>query len=215
VDPVGPKVGNLFNFNRYGYANNNPLLNTDPTGKCTGSLFGSCPGGGSIAGPGFTTYVGRPSRAQEKIIAQEQQAQKQSSKVTSAGKVAGAVLTLLGGTAAEETKRSNNQTKLPDKLAHELFMLNAGGVGVAALPGAITVGTAASPVLAEGAVPVMRTYGVRAVFYTCVAMNCMNREEDIGALADDLERMEQTVEESKILQSEMYKQVIQSSDNGH
>jgi RHS repeat-associated protein len=33
VDPAQPSAGNSFNFNRYGYANNNPVVNTDPTGK--------------------------------------------------------------------------------------------------------------------------------------------------------------------------------------
>ena len=33
IDPVDPKAGDAFNFNRYDYANNNPIKNTDPTGK--------------------------------------------------------------------------------------------------------------------------------------------------------------------------------------
>ena len=33
IDPVNPKAGDAFNFNRYDYANNNPIRNTDPTGK--------------------------------------------------------------------------------------------------------------------------------------------------------------------------------------
>ena len=32
-DPVGPEPGNLFGFNRYAYVNNNPITNTDPTGR--------------------------------------------------------------------------------------------------------------------------------------------------------------------------------------
>lgn len=34
VDPVGSSPSNLFNFNRYDYANNNPVVNTDPDGRC-------------------------------------------------------------------------------------------------------------------------------------------------------------------------------------
>jgi hypothetical protein len=33
VDPVSPSVGNSYNFNRYGYANENPVLNVDLDGK--------------------------------------------------------------------------------------------------------------------------------------------------------------------------------------
>jgi RHS repeat-associated protein len=32
-DPVGPTPGNVFSFNRYAYANNNPIRNTDPDGR--------------------------------------------------------------------------------------------------------------------------------------------------------------------------------------
>ncbi|MDW2980137.1 MAG: RHS repeat-associated core domain-containing protein [Rhodanobacter sp.] len=33
VDPDAPKEGNVFNFNRFEYVNNNPVVNIDPTGK--------------------------------------------------------------------------------------------------------------------------------------------------------------------------------------
>ncbi len=35
VDPITPAAGNLFNFNRYDYANNNPYKFTDPDGRAT------------------------------------------------------------------------------------------------------------------------------------------------------------------------------------
>jgi RHS repeat-associated protein len=34
TDPVGLGAGNLFNFNRYDYTNNNPVNHTDPDGRC-------------------------------------------------------------------------------------------------------------------------------------------------------------------------------------
>lgn len=33
VDPAGPSPGSLFHFNRYDYANNNPIINIDPDGR--------------------------------------------------------------------------------------------------------------------------------------------------------------------------------------
>jgi len=34
VDPLGPTPGNASNFNRYGYASDNPTNHADPTGQC-------------------------------------------------------------------------------------------------------------------------------------------------------------------------------------
>jgi RHS repeat-associated protein len=37
-DPVGPSPGDIFSFNRYAYANNNPARYTDPDGRCADGL---------------------------------------------------------------------------------------------------------------------------------------------------------------------------------
>jgi len=55
TDPVGPSAGNSFNFNRYNYANNNPIVNMDPDGRLTGSLLHQDEEG--TAGSGYTTFV--------------------------------------------------------------------------------------------------------------------------------------------------------------
>jgi len=56
TDPVGPSVGNPFNFNRFAYANNNPIDNMDPDGRCTGSHISN--GDGTCVSSGdFTTMA--------------------------------------------------------------------------------------------------------------------------------------------------------------
>lgn len=67
VDPVGPSAGNAFNFNRFSYANNNPIINDDPTGECTGSHIQDSVG--NCADSGTSTVSSGPSSGGVKQIA--------------------------------------------------------------------------------------------------------------------------------------------------
>jgi RHS repeat-associated protein len=42
ADPLGPSEGNVFNFGRYDYASNNPILNIDPDGRDDCRVAGNC-----------------------------------------------------------------------------------------------------------------------------------------------------------------------------
>lgn len=60
VDPLGPSEGQLFNFSRFAYADNNPVVNTDPDGRCTGSVFcetGKLADTPGVVGHGYTSQV--------------------------------------------------------------------------------------------------------------------------------------------------------------
>ena len=56
TDPDGLAAGNPFNFNRFAYANNNPVANIDLDGRQTGSL--THPDVKGVAGPGYVMDFG-------------------------------------------------------------------------------------------------------------------------------------------------------------
>jgi len=62
VDPVAPSLGGLFNFNRYDYANNNPINHTDPDGRCSDATCGTMVqnyGAWANANPAEADQIGR------------------------------------------------------------------------------------------------------------------------------------------------------------
>lgn len=86
-DPVGVSPGNVYSVNRYAYANNNPIVNTDPTGMfpgdddecshsaypCQVTYFGSGNDGGSGSSAQQSSTQGAtsaqaPSRAKQFLI---------------------------------------------------------------------------------------------------------------------------------------------------
>src|SRR6185437_12340972 len=194
TDPVGPAVGNIFNFNRFAYANNNPIVNMDPDGRCTETfLCGNGEGVGGVGNVVGMTFVmpgvggggGNGSGGHSNTSkSADSRSNASTQPMTRPARAADAILTLIGGTAFNEMKRPNHPTKIPDKLAHELFMINAAGMGVAASPGAIVVGGSAAPVLADEAVVVAGAagrfgmqYGGRAIMAGCLAAACSGEEQ--------------------------------------
>jgi RHS repeat-associated protein len=57
VDPILPATGNAFNFSRYAYADNNPIVHTDPDGRCPLCAYGAAALGGALLGGGIDIAV--------------------------------------------------------------------------------------------------------------------------------------------------------------
>ena len=75
TDPVGPSAGGVFNFNRFAYADSNPVMVTDPTGRRICNSAGTSPGcseldrsivhpGGQCCGVAANSDGGRESAKQ-------------------------------------------------------------------------------------------------------------------------------------------------------
>jgi RHS repeat-associated protein len=66
LDPVTPSAGDPFSFNRYGYANNNPINHTDPDGRC---VEDACIVEGGVTIGAGVVYVGTAALAAAGVCA--------------------------------------------------------------------------------------------------------------------------------------------------
>ncbi|WP_172461894.1 RHS repeat domain-containing protein [Dyella jiangningensis] len=92
VDPAMPGVANVFNFNRYGYANNSPYVYVDPDGRCA-NLCTAAVGVvvGAVVGAAIEGYKqARAGSFNGRALAVE----------TGKGAVVGGLMGLTGGAAA-------------------------------------------------------------------------------------------------------------------
>jgi RHS repeat-associated protein len=159
-DPVGASAGNIYGFNRYVYANNNPIVNSDPTGAFTNGTDSAMDGWGGWLNKTFwqddrcalCLQTGSASGQVTNMdpVYVNAGATGSNGRMTATGHVTDAIFSTLFGTAFNEMKRPIHPTKIPNKLAHQLFMVNATGVAIAASPFAMSVGASVAPVAAEG-----------------------------------------------------------------
>ncbi|WP_162253089.1 RHS repeat-associated core domain-containing protein [Rhodanobacter sp. Soil772] len=203
-DPVKPTPGNAFNFNPYTYANNNPIINFDPSGRETCDI--EC-----------------------KRQRQEQDRRRRNApytgggilvgRATATGRATDAIGSALFGTRFNLIKRPENPTKIPDKLAHELFMTGAAGEIVALAPYAGLVGGSVAPVAVDagGVVAgvtgdVMLRYGGRAAMIGCLSVSCHGEDLPDQYVADR-KILQEMYEEAKIVGYQAFKQVFQDGKN--
>lgn len=219
MDPAEPTQGDVLNFNRYAYANNNPVVNTDPTGMAAGDM------------DPFQDRQNNMFRqdSQDSVSAQTSGGSAQVTNLPSVnvrggassgqplertGRATDAVFSTIFGTAFNEMKRPNHPTKIPDTLAHELFAVNAAGIGLAASPSAVAIGVSSAPVVADGSPVVVGAignaavrYGPRVAVLGCLGATCMG-EEQPDQFVKDREVIQEIYEGAKAAGSEVYKQVF-------
>ncbi|WP_162258384.1 RHS repeat-associated core domain-containing protein [Frateuria sp. Soil773] len=71
LDPLGPVASNLFAFNRYDYANNNPIANVDPDGRQSTMSAGWWAGQAVMAqqSPQQVQHLNEQNAAQARVVA--------------------------------------------------------------------------------------------------------------------------------------------------
>jgi len=231
MDPVDASSSNGSNLDRYWYANDNPYRYTDPDGRYGESddvrdkrqhetvdpqrrRFGAESGSLEAHDPGVSAFL------------QGATAQGSSGEMGTTARVVDAIGSTLLGTAFNKMKRPDHPTKVPDKFAHQLFMTNAAGVGLAASPGAVALGGSAVPVAADAAGAAYAVAGNAAAPYVgraalagCLAASfaCHGASEELQELphqfATQRERLEETYEGIEAEAENIYKQVIESNQH--
>lgn len=208
TDPVGPGAGQVFTYNRYVYVNDNPVMGVDPDGRT--SVVGDMRAEKEIK------FKENANKAEAGSIAEHSPGAAAFMSVgggfhatNTGGGIAGALLSVIAPTASNVMKRANNPTRIPPKLAHQMFMANAQGGAVAVGGGLVAAGgVEAAPAVVGATVRIAGRFGGRAMMAGCLAATCQGAEQP-SDYAEARIVLQEIQTESKIVASEMYKAVFE------
>jgi RHS repeat-associated protein len=220
VDPVSIIGAKVFTFGRYIYVSDNPEVNIDPDGRM------SRPGQNwDFPDPTENSTLrydrehscaicfdsaNSSSSEHENAYRRALEAQR-SASYSSAGRAADAIGSTIFGMRFNAFKRPNHPTKVPDALAHELYMTGQAGGAFALSPYPMILGGLSGPVALSGAEYAYYSPFARGLLMgACIALACRYGYDDPDKFVEDQEMLMEIREGIEAEMTNAYRQIQQS-----